>query len=192
MRQGPPAIAAARARTMRAMPTKPSDAVSQFLYSLLPASTRHTYELVASLTVPINDRDALARQLESKREAEKWDAARGAAAEEVLATFTAQDFPLVSTQGALEKINEHIAVPAFPMTPPAGHNDYIEQPEVDVLAEYRRMFIGGCAEVAFEAFEAALHAGVPEPGAYYAGIQAGRRCRPVVRWPRPRPRPIGP
>jgi len=161
------------------MPTKPSEAVSRFLYSLLPSATRQVYELVASLTLPINDRDALAHQLESKRAAEKWDITRHNAADDLLATFTAQDFPLVSTQGALEKINAHIAVPRlrprFPL--PQVDRDHIERPEVPVLAEYRAMFTFACAQVAFETFQAALHAGVPEPGAYFAGIQAGRRCQ---------------
>jgi hypothetical protein len=161
------------------MPNKPSEAVSQFLYTQLPRATRHVYELVAALTVPINDREALERQLETKREAEKWDAARRNAADEVLATFTAQDFPLVSTQGALEKINAHIARPnlrpRFPL--PQVDRDHIERPEINVLGEYRRMFAFGCAQVAFDTYQAALRAGVPEPGAYYAGIQAGRRCQ---------------
>src|SRR5687767_6036480 len=86
-------------------------AVSQFLVSVLPDETRRSYELLAGLNYPLNDYDALAKEIDACDRAEKQDTALIKTRSSILKRLMPTDFPIVSVQGALEKFHARLQFP---------------------------------------------------------------------------------
>ena len=154
------------------------EAISQFLFSILPDQTRMSYELLAGLDYPLNDYASLSEQIKQQRQ--DWEADQCQAADLILMHLMPLDFPIVSVQGALEKFHVRLPFPGtfrpFPL--PEPFPEPVEVPEVPVWREYLTKFWPdwACAREAYEMYLASLRSGLPEPAAYFNGIIAGRRC----------------
>lgn len=86
--------------------TDSSDPVLKFVETAIPAGVRRIYEVVAHLEFPIADSAAYMEAVESATQRESPELGRF-----LKTAFSPTAFPLLSAQGALEKLNEALPEP---------------------------------------------------------------------------------
>ena len=148
--------------------------IGEIMMDHLPKNILGALRVMASLTYPISDRRSFLAQLETLGKdpqksppselVEALDLVRGA--------LTADNFPILTPVSGLEKIFAHYSNPHRKLTGLKLNCGFMEDPRL----HYREMFLGACADLAFEVYEDSLRRGIPCLDSNIRGVLAGRDC----------------